>query len=60
MHADVFKTNRYVGLDPASGELYAADWAGTSASRLSGTVFQWEEAENMQETKNPKSIYPAS
>ena len=39
------KTNRYVGLDPASGELYAADWAGTSASRLSGTVFQWEEAE---------------
>lgn len=54
------KTNRYVGLDPASGELYAADWAGTSASRLSGTVFQWEEAENMQETKNPKSIYPAS
>ena len=54
------KTNRYVGLDPESGELYAADWAGTSASRLSGTVFQWEEAENMQETKNPKSIYPAS
>lgn len=54
------KTNRYVGLDPASGELYAADWAGTSASRLSGTVFQWEEVENMQETKNPKSIYPAS
>lgn len=54
------KTNRYVGLDPASGELYAADWAGTSASCLSGTVFQWEEAENMQETKNPKSIYPAS
>ena len=54
------KTNRYVGLDQASGELYAADWAGTSASRLSGTVFQWEEAENMQETKNPKSIYPAS
>lgn len=54
------KTNRYVGLDPASGELYAADWAGTSASRLSGTVFQWEEAEDMQETKNPKSIYPAS
>lgn len=54
------KTNRYVGLDPASGELYAADWAGTSASRLSGTVFQWEEAENMQETKNPESIYPAS
>ena len=54
------KTNRYVGLVPASGELYAADWEGTSASRLSGTVFQWEEAENMQETKNPKSIYPAS
>lgn len=40
------KTHRYVGLDPASGELYAADWTGTSASRLSGTVFQWEDVEN--------------
>lgn len=39
------KTHRYVGLDPASGEPYAADWAGTSASRLGGTVFQWEDAE---------------
>ena len=38
------KTNRYLGLDPASGEAYAADWAGTSASRLNGTVFQWEQA----------------
>lgn len=39
------KTHRYVGLDPASGEPYAADWAGTSASRSGGTVFQWEDAE---------------
>ncbi len=37
------KTMRYVGLDPASGEPYAADWAGTSASRMSGTVLRWEE-----------------
>ncbi len=39
------KTNRYVGTDPASGEIYGADWPGTSASRLGGTVFQWEDSE---------------
>ena len=39
------KTHRYLGLDPTSGEPYAADWAGTSASRLNGTVFQWESSE---------------
>ncbi len=38
------KTMRYVGIDPASGEPYAADWPGTSASRRGGTVFEWEEA----------------
>ena len=38
------KTHRYVGLDPASGEPYSADWPGTSASRLGGTVFKWTEA----------------
>lgn len=37
------KTHRYVGLDPASGEPYSADWPGTSASRLGGTVFKWTE-----------------
>lgn len=38
------KTHRYVGIDPASGETYAADWPGTSASRRGGTVFTWTEA----------------
>ena len=37
------KTNRYVGLDPRSGEPYAADWPGTSAGRRGGTVFEWSE-----------------
>lgn len=37
------KTNRYVGLDPRSGEPYAADWPGTSAGRRGGTVFEWSD-----------------
>lgn len=37
------KTNRYVGLDPATGEPYAADWTGSSPSRGNGTVFNWNE-----------------
>lgn len=37
------KTHRYLGLDPTSGETYAADWAGTLPNRLDGTVFVWEE-----------------
>lgn len=40
------KTHRYVGLDPASGEAYAADWPGTSASRMNGTVFLWKEVKS--------------
>ncbi|WP_300804736.1 glycoside hydrolase 43 family protein [uncultured Duncaniella sp.] len=38
------KTNRYVGLDPSSGEPYSADWPGTSASRRGGTVFEWSDS----------------
>jgi len=36
------KTNRYVGLDPHTGELYAADWPGTPPGRKDGTVFRWQ------------------
>lgn len=35
------KTNRYVGLNPLTGEPYAADWPGTNTSRNDGTVFNW-------------------
>lgn len=37
------KTNRYVGLDPTTGEPYAADWAGASPNRANGVVFNWNE-----------------
>ncbi len=36
------KTNRYVGLDPATGEPYSADWPGTHPDRKDGTCFRWE------------------
>lgn len=39
------RTNRFVGTDPASGEPYSADWAGSSPSRRNGTVFSWETSE---------------
>lgn len=35
-------TNRYVGLDPLTGEPYAADWAGSNPTRNNGTVFNWK------------------
>ncbi len=38
------RTNRYVGLDPGTGEPYAADWPGAAADRRNGTVFRWDEA----------------
>ena len=37
------RTNRYVGIDPGTGEPYAADWPGAEADRRNGTVFQWTE-----------------
>ncbi len=40
------KTNRFVGLDPATGELYGADWPGTSTTRMDGTVFNWHLVED--------------
>lgn len=36
------KTNRYVGINPATGEPYGADWPGTRPDRRDGTVFHWE------------------
>ena len=38
------KTNRYVGIDPSTGEPYGADWPGTTPSRKDGTVLVWSEA----------------
>jgi beta-xylosidase len=38
------RTNRYVGIDPETGEPYAADWPGAAADRRNGTVFEWHEA----------------
>ncbi|WP_221902311.1 glycoside hydrolase family 43 protein [Croceicoccus marinus] len=36
-------TQRYLGIDPATGEPYAADWPGPSPSRKDGTVFRWSQ-----------------
>jgi hypothetical protein len=35
------KTHRFVGLDPATGEPYGADWPGTRPDRKDGTVLVW-------------------
>ncbi len=37
------KTHRYVGLDPATGEPYGADWPGPRPDRKDGTVLRWTE-----------------
>ncbi|PWK78866.1 beta-xylosidase [Mucilaginibacter oryzae] len=36
-------TNRFIGLNPNTGELYGADWAGTLPGKKDGTVFTWHE-----------------
>lgn len=38
------KTNRYVGIDPLTGEPYGADWPGASPSRKHGVVMRWDPA----------------
>lgn len=38
-------TNRFVGLNPHTGEPYSADWPGTLPSRTDGTVFAWKIVE---------------
>lgn len=40
------KTQRYVGLDPDTGEPYGADWTGCHPDRKDGTVFKWTEIES--------------
>ena len=40
------KTQRYVGMDPATGEPYGADWTGCRPDRKDGTVFEWKEIES--------------
>lgn len=34
-------TNRYIGIDPVTGEPYGADWTGCRPDRKDGTVFTW-------------------
>ncbi|MEZ0471628.1 hypothetical protein [Luteimonas salinilitoris] len=36
------KTNRYLGVDPGTGEPYSADWPGAAPDRRNGTVLLWE------------------
>jgi xylan 1,4-beta-xylosidase len=36
------RTNRYVGLNPETGEPYSADAPGTTPDRRDGTVFNWK------------------
>jgi xylan 1,4-beta-xylosidase len=37
------RTQRFVGIDPATGEPYSADWAGAHPDRKDGTVMAWTE-----------------
>lgn len=39
------KTQRYVGIDPVTGEPYSADWTGCRPDRKDGTVFAWKAVE---------------
>ena len=36
------KNNRYIGVDPTTGEPYGADWMGSSPNRMNGVVFKYE------------------
>jgi hypothetical protein len=38
------KTNRYVGLNPITGEPYSADSPGPRPDRKDGAVFNWTES----------------
>ena len=39
------KTQRFVGIDPDTGEPYSADWAGAHPDRREGTVLVWHRSE---------------
>lgn len=38
-------TNRYLGIDPDTGEPYSADWPGANPNRRNGTVFHFQVTE---------------
>ncbi len=40
------KSQRYVGIEPTTGEPYGADWPGCRPDRKDGTVFQWTAVES--------------
>jgi xylan 1,4-beta-xylosidase len=40
------KTQRFIGIDPATGAPYSADWVGTHPDRKDGTVLVWQETES--------------
>lgn len=39
------KTNRYIGLIPATGQPYSANFSGTLPNRKDGTVFTWKSVD---------------
>jgi len=39
------RTQRFVGIDPETGEPYAADWPGAHPDRKDGTVLRWDAME---------------
>jgi beta-xylosidase len=39
------RTQRFLGIDPPTGDPYAADWAGAHPDRRDGTVLAWREVE---------------
>lgn len=49
------KTNRYIGLDPETGEPYGADWAGCRPDRKDGTVFTWTVVDSDGIVKNSET-----
>jgi beta-xylosidase len=40
------KTDRFVGIDPRTGEPYGADWPGANPDRKDGTVLVWHIAQD--------------
>lgn len=53
------KTQRYVGVNPTTGEPYGADWTGCDPDRRDGTVFEWREVESdgIPSTPDKQLIY---
>lgn len=51
------KTNRYVGLDPETGEPYGADFQGCRPDRRDGTVFAWQAVSHDGKPQNTAEQY---